>query len=88
MNPGKVFKQERERLGLTIREMAASLNITKSALWKIEAGRNYPKNETVNRLCQAASIPIAYFYQQAMTIEDYAAPGRATLIIEDGVVTE
>jgi len=84
MNFGKVFKKERERLGVTQKEMAKMLGLTTSALWKIEAGRNVPKESTIVKLCKVAFIPIAYFYKQATTLRDYSFP---VSMIHDGTKT-
>ena len=84
MNLGRVFKYERTRLGVTQKEMAEKLGLTTSALWKIEANRNYPKPKTIEALCRIAFIPIARFYQEAMTLDDYKFPATS---ITDGVST-
>lgn len=64
--------------------MAKKLGLTPAALWKIEAGRNVPKESTIVKLCQAAFIPIAYFYKQATTLRDYSFP---VSLIHDGTKT-
>lgn len=71
MNPGKVFKTEREARGLSLREIAGTLGITTSALWKIEAGRNYPKQKTIIEFCKQFDYPIARFYVESLEKEDY-----------------
>lgn len=73
MNLGKVFKTERERLGVSRTEMAKRLGLTVSALWKIEAGKTQPKSGTIKKFCDDALIPLAYFYSCAMEREDYIA---------------
>jgi transcriptional regulator with XRE-family HTH domain len=74
MDYGKVFKKQREKMGISQREMAKKLGLTPSALWKIESGRNVPKEGTIVKLCSVAFIPLAYFYKEATTLRDYAYP--------------
>lgn len=74
MNLGKVFKQERERLNVSQREMATRLNISPVALWKIEAGRTRPKWTTINRFIAEAHLPVAFFFHEAFDLEDYICP--------------
>jgi len=81
MDYGKVFKTQREQLKLSQREMAKKLGLTPAALWKIEAGRNVPKESTIVKLCKVAFIPMAYFYQQATTLRDYSYP---VTMVSDG----
>lgn len=71
MNLGRVFRQERERLGISQREMAARLSLTPAALWKIEVGRNWPKPQTIWSLCRETGCPIARFYIDALDPIDY-----------------
>lgn len=71
MNLGKVFRQERERLGISQREMAYRLSLTPAALWKIEASRTWPKPQTIWALCRETGCPIARFYIDALDPTDY-----------------
>lgn len=71
MNFGKVFKKERERIGVTQKEMAKMLGLTTSALWKIEVGRNTPKPSTIKSLCETTGCPIARFYVDSIEDGDY-----------------
>ena len=56
---------------LTLAEMADTLRITTSALWKIEAGRNFPKQKTIKELCEQFDYPLARFYVESFEKEDY-----------------
>lgn len=71
MNPGKVFKKAREYKGLTLRQTADLLGITKSALWKIEAGKVWPKHTTILDFCGRFDMPVAMFYIESIEWEDY-----------------
>ena len=59
MDFGKVFKNEREILGISRQEMASRLGLTTAALWKIEAGRTQPKWSTIRRFIGEMHIPTA-----------------------------
>ena len=61
MDYGKVFKKQREKMGISQREMAKKLGLT-------------PKEGTIVKLCSVAFIPLAYFYKEATTLRDYAYP--------------
>lgn len=74
MNIGRVIKDLREQKGTSQKEMAANLGITRSALWKIENGKVWPKKTTIDKFCLLIGIPVAYLYQKAFTIEDYIWP--------------
>lgn len=74
MNFGRAFKIERERLGISQREMARRLNLSPSALWKIEAGMTRPKWNTINRFIAEAHLPVAFFFHEAFDLEDYICP--------------
>ena len=50
------------------------LGLTPAALWKIENGHNWPKAETVKKFCSVTSTPVAFFYIQAIDMEDYQTP--------------
>lgn len=71
MNYGKAFREIREDMQMNRPELARSIGLTTTALWKIEHGRTVPKPKTIESLCRLVHIPLAYFYNKAMTIEDY-----------------
>lgn len=74
MNLGKAFKKIREERGLSRAQVAGAIGVTSSALWKIEAGKTSPKEMTIRKFCAHTHVPIAYFYNWAMTIEDFYFP--------------
>lgn len=74
MNFGKAFRTERESRKISQREMASRLGITPAALWKIEAGRTTPKWNTIRMFIADMHIPVAYFFNLAMDLEDYICP--------------
>lgn len=73
MNLGKVFKKTREARGETQRAFAAKLGLTPAALWKIESGRNWPKQATINRFQEETGMCTAQLYVEALEPEDYGS---------------
>ena len=74
MNYAKAFREIREETQMTRPALAKSIGITNTALWKIERGLTAPKEKTIIALCRLVRVPLAYFYQHAMTVEDYIVP--------------
>lgn len=71
MNIGNVFKKFREGKGITQRSMAKALGITPTALYKIESGRNCPKQKTIEAFQMISDYPTARIYIEALGPEDY-----------------
>ena len=71
MKFGKAFKTEREKQGVSQREMAKRLGITPVSLWKIENSRTTPRWATIEKFISETHIPTAYFFGLAMDLEDY-----------------
>ena len=72
MNVGKVFKRAREDRGETQRAFASKLGLTPAALWKIETGRNFPKQATIHRFQEETGICTARIYIESLEPLDYA----------------
>ena len=79
MNIGKPFRNAREKCGLSQRQFADVLGITSSALSKIESGKNFPKQKTIDALCRHMEIPVAYFYHEAFDEGDFGIPVQAKI---------
>lgn len=71
MNIGRVFKQAREKEGLTLKIMSSRLGLTPSALWKIENQRNWPKPQTIEAFSRETNIPVARVYIESIEPTDY-----------------
>ena len=71
MNIGKIFKAERERLGLSQRAFAPLIGVTQTGLSKIESGRNWPTRTTIDSFCRYAKIPRAELYIEALEPIDF-----------------
>jgi len=61
----------RQEVELGRPDMARMLNITPSALWKIEMGKVVPKGKTVDRFCEQLHIPLARLYIESLQPEDF-----------------
>ena len=75
MNIGKVFKQYREKAGMTQRALAKELGVTPTALWKVESGRATPKQVTITKFQQISGYVLARIMIEALEPEDYGRAG-------------
>ena len=73
MNIGKVFKKFREEKGITQRSLAQALGITPTALYKIESGRNWPKQKTIEAFQMISGYKTARLYVESFEAKDYGA---------------
>lgn len=73
MNIGNVFKKFREGKGITQRSMAKALGITPTALYKIESGRNCPKQKTIEAFQMVSGYKTARLYVESFEPQDYGA---------------
>lgn len=60
-------KRARERAGLTQEKLAELIDRTKEAVSNIERGVNLPTIETLERICGATQVPIAFMFEEAGT---------------------
>lgn len=74
MDFGKTIKELRLNAGIGQKDLARHLGLTTAALWKAENGRSVPKHGTIQKVCNFFHVPLAYFYQKSMTIEDFIFP--------------
>lgn len=71
MNIGSAMKRIREQSGIGRPEMAKRLSVTQSALWKIEAGKTFPKRKTLDKFCEETRISLALLYVKALEESDF-----------------
>lgn len=71
MNIGKVFKQTRQKEGVTLKIMSSRLGLTPSALWKIENGSSWPKQRTIQAFSMETRMPVARIYIESIEPTDY-----------------
>jgi transcriptional regulator with XRE-family HTH domain len=61
-----LLKTERERAGLTVRQLAEATGLTPSTLWRLETGFiGSPKPDQLQRLAEALGIAVEEFYAAA-----------------------
>lgn len=61
----------RQELKISRPDMARMLDITPSALWKIENGKTLPKGKTIDRFCGQLHIPLARLYIESLQPNDF-----------------
>lgn len=72
MDIGATMKRMREESNLSRPEMAARLNITTGALWKIEHGKTSPKIGTIKKFCIDRHVPLSYVIISSLELQDFA----------------
>jgi len=70
MDIGLALKTLRKEIGLKQSEIAKRSNISVTALYNIENGLSFPSKETIDRLCTAIGVPVAYLLFYSITDED------------------
>lgn len=62
LNIGAKFRAARQKLKLSLRELAARADVSPSLLSQIENGRANPSVMTLYNVAEALSVPITYFF--------------------------
>ena len=70
MDIGNAIKSIRSELKLSRTETAKRSNLSVTALYNIENGLSFPSKETIDRLCNAMGIPVAYLLFYSITPAD------------------
>lgn len=65
------MKRLREECNISRPQMAARLNITTGALWKIENGKTSPKIGTIKKFCLDRHIPLSYIIISSLELQDF-----------------
>lgn len=76
---GKILKQKRKDLSLTMREVAEKSGVSASHLSRIEQGDRFPSASVLRRL----AAPLDYVETELMMLAGYLSPGK-TGIAEEG----
>lgn len=71
MNIGRLFKAERERLGLSQRAFAPLIGVTQTGLSKIESGKNWPTRATIDNFCRYTKTSRAQIYIESLEPIDF-----------------
>lgn len=70
MDLGNAIKTLRKELGYNRTKIAKRSDISVTALYNIENGLSFPTKETIDRLCSALGVPVAYLLFYSITEED------------------
>lgn len=70
MDIGIAIKTLRLKQGMTQGQLAEKCDMSTNAICSIETGKAYPPKSTVEKLCQAFSIPTSYLLLASIEEED------------------
>ena len=70
MDLGSAIKTLRKDLNLSRNKLAERSDISVTALYNIENGLSFPTKETIDRLCSALGVPVAYLLFYSITEDD------------------
>lgn len=70
MDLGMAVKTLRKEFGYRQSEIAKRSNISITALYNIENGISFPSKETIDRICWALGVPVAYLLFYSITESD------------------
>jgi transcriptional regulator with XRE-family HTH domain len=76
---GKIIKQQRVSLSLTLQELAAKASVSASHIGRIERGERFPSAHVLQKIAK----PLAFEEDELFTLAGYLAP-RAPSIAENG----
>ena len=80
---GRILRQKREALGLSMEKVAGYADMTANALWLIESGRRIPGSDTLIKLAHALQIqdlPLSTFAKVSWAPMDDGIPGLQLVI--------
>ena len=68
---GKELKETRERLELSVKELAKKAKVTETSIYTFEAGKSVPRKKTMEQICEALGVqyedPEGEVYQEPIT---------------------
>ena len=56
---GSAIRELRKALGISPAELAASVGVDKSTMWRIEAGARQPSDPTLRKIANRLGVPLA-----------------------------
>lgn len=71
MNVGQAIRKLRQGHGMTQAELASHCCMSNSAVSALEIGKCFPPRSTVERICKALDVPVAYFLMACIEEEDF-----------------
>ena len=80
---GKLLKQQRVSLSLTLQELAAKARVSASHLGRIERGERFPSAHVLQRIAK----PLAFEEDEIFTLAGYLSPQSKPLSNEDRMPT-
>lgn len=82
---GDKVKQLRKKLGLTQQELAASIELSQSAIGMIEGNKQGASNDTLIKLAQALNTTVDYLLSNDTTISTNDNTDESILEIDDDI---
>ncbi len=73
-NLGKIIRQQRGTLPLTLRQLAATPRVSASHLGRIERGNRFPSARILRKIAR----PLRLGEQELFTLDDYLSPQTST----------
>jgi len=80
---GKIIKQQRVSLSLTLQELAAKANVSASHLGRIERGERFPSAHVLQRIAK----PLSFEEDEIFTLAGYLSPQSRPLAAEERMTT-
>lgn len=80
---GKILKQQRISLSLTLQELAAKANVSASHLGRIERGERFPSAHVLQRIAK----PLSFAEDELFTLAGYLSPQQRPIGAEDRIPT-
>ncbi|MET0570445.1 MAG: helix-turn-helix transcriptional regulator [Pedobacter agri] len=77
MNLGAAIKSIRKEKGISQKELAEKCDISVNAMSQIEINATFPQKGTINKICDALEIPVAYLLFFAIDDDDVPAEKRS-----------
>ena len=70
MTLGSRIKEKREQLGMTQKQLADKLGVTKSAICNYENGTSSPKEDVLLNIFKVLSVDPNYLYQDSVNVTE------------------
>ena len=69
---GKKLKELRENKGLSLSELSRRVDVSKSYISRLEAGKNdNPSADIINKMCKALGVSTEYFYTDNASVQEH-----------------
>jgi transcriptional regulator with XRE-family HTH domain len=79
-NLGKILKQQRLSIPLTLRELSTKSKVSSSHLGRIERGERFPSARILHKIAS----PLGFQEQELLTLAGYLSPAEASKETEEG----